>query len=85
MRQGQARVLAGRRAGGCRKSNSARCRHEPGRVYLEPELSDEVGGCVHSSFSPTAGTGGLKADEQDHVLPAMPGLSARERAGTRYT
>ena len=40
---------------------------------------------MHSSFSPTAGTGGLKADEQDHILPAMPGLSARERAGTRYT
>ena len=56
-----------------------------GGIYLEPELPDEVGGCVHSSFSPTAGTGGLKADEQDHVLPAMPGLSARERAGTRYT
>ena len=56
-----------------------------GGVYLEPELPDEVGGCVHSSFSPTAGTGGLKADEQTHVLPVMPGLGARERAGTRYT
>ena len=56
-----------------------------GRIYLEPERPDEVGACVHSSFSPTAGTGGLKADEQDQVLPAMPGLGARERAGTRYT
>ena len=56
-----------------------------GGIYLEPELPDEVGGCVQSSFSPTAGTGGLKADEQEHVLPLMPGLSARERAGTRYT
>ena len=56
-----------------------------GGIYLEPERPDEVGDCVHSSFSPTAGTGGLKADEQDHVLPVMPGLSARERAGTRYT
>ena len=56
-----------------------------GGIYLEPELPDDVGECVHSSFSPTAGTGGLKADEQDHVLPVMPGLSARERAGTRYT
>ena len=56
-----------------------------GGIYLEPERPDEVGACVHSSFSPTAGTGGLKADEQDHVLPAMPGLSARERTGTRYT
>ena len=56
-----------------------------GGIYLEPERPDEVGACVHSSFSPTAGTGGLKADEQDHVLPVMPGLSARERAGTRYT
>ena len=56
-----------------------------GGIYLEPEPPDEVGGCVHSSFSPTAGTGGLKADEQDHALPAMPGLSARERSGTRYT
>ena len=56
-----------------------------GGIYLEPELPDEVGGCVQSSFSPTAGTGGLKADEQEHALPAMPGLGARERAGTRYT
>ena len=56
-----------------------------GGIYLEPEQPDEVGGCVQSSFSPTAGTGGLKADEQEHVLPAMPGLGARERAGTRYT
>ena len=44
-----------------------------GGIYLEPEPPDEVGDCVHSSFSPTAGTGGLRADEQDHVLPAMPG------------
>ena len=50
-----------------------------GGIYLEPELPDEVGGWVHSSFSPTAGTGGLKADEQDHALPAMPGLGARAR------
>ena len=56
-----------------------------GGIYLEPEPPDEVGDCVHSSFSPTAGTGGLRADEQDHVLPAMPGLGVRERAGTRYT
>jgi len=56
-----------------------------GGLYLEPEPPDDVGGCVQSSFSPTSGTGGLKADEQAHVLPAMPGLSARERAGTRYT
>ena len=56
-----------------------------GGIYLEPELPDEVADCVHSSFSPTAGTGGLKADEQEHALPAMPDLGARERAGTRYT
>ena len=56
-----------------------------GGVYLEPEPPDEVGGCVQSSFSPTAGTGGLKADEQAHVLPLMPGLGPRERVGTRYT
>ena len=56
-----------------------------GGIYLEPELPDEVGSCVHSSFSPTAGTGGLKAHEQAHVLPAMPGLGTRGRAGTRYT
>ena len=56
-----------------------------GDIYLEPELPDPVGGCVQSSFSPTAGTGGLKADEQEHVLPRIPGLGPRERAGTRYT
>ena len=56
-----------------------------GDVYLEPELPDKVGACVHSSFSPTAGTGGLKKDEQEHVLPTMPGLGARGRTGTRYT
>ena len=56
-----------------------------GGIYLEPELPDDAGGCVQSSFSPTAGTGGLKSDEQTHVLPAMPGLGARELSGTRYT
>lgn len=56
-----------------------------GGIYLEPELPDTVGGCVQSSFSPTAGTGGLKSDEQTHALPTMPGLGPRERAGTRYT
>ena len=56
-----------------------------GDIYLEPELPDDAGGCVQSSFSPTAGTGGLKSDEQTHVLPAMPGLGARELSGTRYT
>ena len=56
-----------------------------GGIYLEPELPDEVAGCVHSSFSPTAGTGGLKVNEQEHILPTMPGLSAHERSGTRYT
>ena len=56
-----------------------------GDIYQEPELPDEVADCVHSSFSPTAGTGGLKIDEQEHVLPAMPRLSARELSGTRYT
>ena len=43
-----------------------------GGIYLEPDLPDAVGGCVQSSFSPTAGTGGLKADEQAHALPPMP-------------
>ena len=56
-----------------------------GDIYLEPERPDAVGGCVQSSFSPTAGTGGLKVDEQGHALPFMPGLGPRERAGTRYT
>ena len=56
-----------------------------GGIYLDPELPDAVGGCVQTSFSPTAGTGGLKADEQEHVLPTMPNLSAREQVGTRYT
>ena len=56
-----------------------------GGIYLEPELPDEAGGCVQTSFSPTAGTGGLKSDEQEHVLPPMPGLGARARSGTRYT
>ena len=56
-----------------------------GGLYLEPEAPDPVGGCVQSSFSPTAGTGGLKAGDQAHILPAMPGLGAREGAGTRYT
>ena len=56
-----------------------------GGLYLEPEAPDPVGGCVQSSFSPTAGTGGLKAGDQAHVLPAMPGLGAREGSGTRYT
>ena len=56
-----------------------------GGIYREPEPPDEVGGCVHTAFSPTEGTGGLTHDEQDHVLPAMPALSGRNRGGTRYT
>ena len=56
-----------------------------GGIYLEPELPDEAGACVQTSFSPTAGTGGLKTDEQEHVLPPMPRLGTRERSGTRYT
>ncbi len=56
-----------------------------GDIFLKPESTDPVGDCVHSSFSPTAGTGGLKVDEQEHILPAMPGLGARERNGTLYT
>ena len=56
-----------------------------GGIYQEPDPADPVGGCVQSGFSPTEGTGGLKRDEQEHALPTMPGLTGRNREGTRYT
>ena len=56
-----------------------------GGIYQEPDPPDTMTGAVHSQFSPTIGTGGLKKDEQDQALPTMPGLSARNREGSRYT
>lgn len=56
-----------------------------GGIYQEPDRADDVGDCVQSGFSPTEGTGGLKKDEQEHALPMMPGLSGRNRNGSRYT
>ena len=56
-----------------------------GGIYLEPDQPDRSTGCVHTQFSPTMGTGGLKKDEQDHSLPMMPGLSGRNRKGSRYS
>ena len=56
-----------------------------GGIYQEPDPSDVRGGSVHSQFSPTTGSGGLKSSEQDKCLPTMPGLKGRNREGTRYT
>ena len=56
-----------------------------GGIYQEPDQPDTSTGCVHTQFSPTVGTGGLKKDEQDQSLPMMPGLNGRNREGTRYS
>ena len=56
-----------------------------GGIYQEPDIPDATAPAVYSQFSPTDGTGGLKQDEQDYALPPMPGLSGRNRSGTRYT
>ena len=56
-----------------------------GGLYLEPDPPDRSTGCVHTQFSPTNGTGGLKKDEQKHSLPMMPGVSGRNREGSRYS
>jgi phenylpropionate dioxygenase-like ring-hydroxylating dioxygenase large terminal subunit len=54
-------------------------------IYQEPDPPDLSTGDVYTQFSPTIGTGGLKGNEQEHALPMMPGLTGRNRAGTRYT
>ena len=56
-----------------------------GGIYQEPDQPDPSTGCMHTQFSPTLGTGGLKKDEQDQSLPMMPGLTDRNREGTRYS
>jgi len=56
-----------------------------GGIYGEPDGADEVTGAFTSQFGLTEGTGGLKESEQEHSLPAMPGLEGRNRQGTRYT
>lgn len=56
-----------------------------GGIYGEPDPADEVSGAFATQFGPTEGTGGLTRDEQDHRLPAMPGLAERHRRGTRYS
>ena len=56
-----------------------------GGIYLEPDQPDPSTGSVHTQFSPTIGTGGLKKDEQDQSLPMMPGLTGHNREGSRYS
>ncbi len=54
-------------------------------LYDLPQPADVTGGAYASQFGTTGGTGGLLEDQQDHALPAMPGLSAEAAAGARYT
>ncbi|MBT6511130.1 MAG: aromatic ring-hydroxylating dioxygenase subunit alpha [Rhodospirillaceae bacterium] len=56
-----------------------------GTIYGEPDAADDVEGAFTTQFGLTKGTGGLKEDEQEHSLPAMPKLDGRNRDGTRYT
>ncbi|MBC6439999.1 MAG: aromatic ring-hydroxylating dioxygenase subunit alpha [Rhodospirillales bacterium] len=56
-----------------------------GDIYGEPDAADAVEGAFTTQFGLTEGTGGLKDDEQEHSLPAMPGLEGRNSQGTRYT
>ena len=56
-----------------------------GGIYQEPDKPDVTAANVYSQFTETKGTGGLKKDEQAHALPGMPGLTGRNRSGTRYT
>ena len=56
-----------------------------GGIYGEPDPADEVAGAFTTQFGLTRGSGGLTRDEQEHKLPAMPGLTGRNRQGTRYS
>ncbi len=56
-----------------------------GGVYGEPDPADEAAGAFTTQFGPTEGTGGLMESDQEHSLPAMPGLEGRDRRGVRYT
>ena len=54
-------------------------------VYAHPDRHDDVTGCYASQFGSTEGTGGLLESAQEHILPAIPGLTGRAAGGTRYT
>lgn len=54
-------------------------------LYLDPDPSDQTDGQFATQFGSTEGTGALLQDQQDHLLPLMPGLKGREAAGVRYT
>ncbi len=54
-------------------------------VYARPEPADDVVGEYASQYGGTDGTGGLLDGQQEHALPAMPGLDEAVGAGVRYT
>jgi phenylpropionate dioxygenase-like ring-hydroxylating dioxygenase large terminal subunit len=54
-------------------------------VYAPPEPATDVSGAFASQYGATEGTGGLLEGEQDHALPAMPGLDPSVSSGVRYT
>jgi len=54
-------------------------------LYQPPDARDASAGNIATQFGPTSGTGALLEDQQEHSLPAMPGLEPPHRDGVRYT
>jgi phenylpropionate dioxygenase-like ring-hydroxylating dioxygenase large terminal subunit len=54
-------------------------------VYDDPAAGNVTTGAFASQFGATQGTGGLLTDQQEHALPAMPGLKGLATSGVRYT
>ena len=54
-------------------------------LFDEPDPSDQPRGAFASQFGVTIGTSSLLKQQQDAVLPKMPGLTGRAASGTRYT
>lgn len=56
-----------------------------GAIYHEPEVPEAVDGQFVSQFGTHERASGLLEGDDDRAFPAIAGLSARQRSGTRYT
>lgn len=54
-------------------------------LYARPDAADTTTGAFASQFGATMGTGGLLQSQQQHALPAIPGLTGEATRGARYT
>ncbi|NKB62880.1 MAG: Rieske 2Fe-2S domain-containing protein [Gammaproteobacteria bacterium] len=54
-------------------------------TYYTPDPADTTLGNYASQFGETQGSSGLLQEQQEQVLPLIPGLTGREKNGTRYS